>query len=154
MTEETTDDVQTEDEAAPWSPPEPTLTGTKVQDNVSTPGVQRLTHPDGTVQEYGQPRDADEPDDGVGEDPDPDAPVTDTIDVTVPLVAGEGWVDAPVDPALVQTITLPDGIAGNAHSGPSTDQEGATCVTVDGAPDDITDVLVTLTVTVTPAGNQ
>lgn len=155
MTEETTDDAQAE-----WKVPEPVNQATKVQDNVTTPGVQRLTHPDGTVQEVGKPRDdtveVDEPDDGVGAQTpgDPPPPVTDTIEVDVPLVAGEGWVDAPVDPELVQSVALPAGTAGDVHTGPSTDQEGATCVTVDGAPDDLTTVPVTLTVVVTPAGNQ
>jgi hypothetical protein len=64
MTEEETTEAETL--------PEPeAVAGTRVQDNVSTPGVQRLTHPDGSVQEHERGAESDEddePDDGVGDD--------------------------------------------------------------------------------------
>lgn len=147
-----TDEADTEatDEAEQWKAPEPqSVAGAKVQDNVSTPGVQRTTHPDGSVQEHGEAieADGDEPDDVEAADPGAE-PVSDLVEVTVSLVAGEGWVDAPLDPAKVEGAALPEGFTGEVHTSPSTDQEGATCVTVDGAPDDIDTVIVTLTVAV------
>lgn len=125
------------------------VTASLTQDNVTEPGVQRTVHPDGTEQRHGDPAE----DVAVAEDAAPgtppnastEPPVSTTEDVTVgPLKDGAGWTTFDVDPSEVASVKVPDDATFTATATPDANDATQTCVTIEGAPADLTEAVVTL----------
>ena len=141
-------------------------TGVTQQDNVTEPGVQNTVQGDGYSSKHVTPHAGNEiPDGATPSVIDPavlatdggEAPLTpgsdtppqpDVLDVEIPVATGTGWINVPIEISSVNTAELVDPVDGVTVS-ISVDQDDTTqtCLTVNGAPEDVTDVAVIVTYT-------